>query len=129
MWMIFYLVFTVTASLVHIVALPIMFAFSTYKVCKKRSLVPLIRPLSMAGGLVIGIAGAWFTMVFHYGWPLSLKETFHATVHSGIYYELPEDAVEDFVFFMLFLGNLGAILAGLTLWLVARSRRRVALTD
>jgi multisubunit Na+/H+ antiporter MnhB subunit len=126
MWTTFLLIFTVTASLVNVVALPVMAALAACRSWKKRSLFPLLRPLSIAGGLAIGIAVAWLLMIFHYGWPLSFLETFYATVHSELYGEL-ENAAEDFVFFMLLLGNLGAILVGLSGWLLARSRRQVAL--
>ena len=126
MWTTFLLIFTVTASLVNVIALPVMVALATYRGWKKRSLLPLLRPLSIAVGLAIGIAVAWLLMIFYYGWPLSFLETFYATVHSEIYGEL-ENAAEDFVFFMLLLGNLGAILAGLSGWLLSISRRRLAL--
>ena len=127
MWTNFVLVFTMTASLVLIITLPVMFATSIYKLWKKRSFVPLLRPMSIAGGLAIGIAAAWLIMVFRYAWPLSFWETFYATVHSEIYGEL-ESVAEDYVFFMLFLGSLGAILAGIACWLVAKSRCHLSLT-
>ena len=126
MWTTFLVLFTIAASLVLIIGLPVMVASSIYKLWKERSFIPLLRPLSIVGGLAIGVAAAWSIIVFQYEWPLAFWETFYATVHSDIYGEL-ESAAEDLVFFMLLLGNLGAILAGLTSWLVARSRRRAAL--
>jgi hypothetical protein len=34
-----------------------------------------------------------------------------------------DDTAEDYIFFTLFLGNLGAILAGIACWLTLKSHR------
>ena len=127
MWTILLAVFTLIASLVLAIALPVMFASSINRLRKERSLLPLLKPLSIVGGLSVGVAVAWSMIVILYEWPLSFRETFYATVHSDIYCEL-ESAAEDYVFFMLLLGNLGAILAAVSGRPIARSRRRISLT-
>jgi len=127
MWTTLLAVFALIASLVLAVALPVMFASSIQKFRKERSLLPLLKPLWIVGGLAVGVTAAWSMIVFLHEWPLSFWETFYATVHYDIYGEL-ESAAEDYVFFMLLLGNLGAILAAVSGRLVARSRRRVSLT-
>ena len=126
MWTILLAVFTLIASLVLAIALPGMFASSIYKLRKERSLLPLLKLLWIVGGLAVGVAIAWSMIAIHDKWPLSFWETFYATVHYDIYGEL-EGAAEDYVFFMLLLGNLGAILAAISGWLIARSRRRISL--
>ena len=128
MWMSIILTFTVLSSLTLIVALPTMLGVALITVRRERNVVPLLWFLWVAGGLAIGIGAAWYFLVVHKGWSLSPWETAYATVHSDIYGGEIEDAAEDYLFFTLFFGNVGAILSGIAGWLALRRRNRLALT-
>lgn len=128
MWTLLILMFTVITSLVLVIALPTMLALSICKLLRERNIRPLLRTLSIAGGLAAGMIVAWCIIVVQYGWSLSFGETFYATVHYEIYGEL-EDAAEDYLFFTFFLGCLGAVLTGIAGWIVGKSRPKAALMD
>ena len=129
MWTMLLLLFTVLTSFVLIVALPALFVWALIKWRREHTLVPLLRFLSIAGGLAIGMGIAWSIVVVHYGWHLSLAETFYAGWHSDIYGGEVEDAAESFFFFTLFFGDVGAILAGVTGWLATKRQRELVLTN
>ena len=129
MWTPIILMFTMLGSLTLIVALPTMLGVALIALRRERNVVPLLRFLSVAGGLAIGIGVAWYFLVVHEGWTLSPLETAYATVHSDIYGGEIEDAAEDYLFFALFVGNVGAILSGIAGWLAIRRHNRVALTN
>ncbi len=129
MWTSILLMFTVLSSLTLIVALPTMLGVALVELRRERNVVPLLRFLSVAGGLAIGIGVAWYFLVVHKGWSLSPLETAYATVHTDIYGDQIEDAAEDYLFFTLFIGNVGAILAGIAGWLATRRHKRLALTN
>jgi len=120
MWMLITLMFTTLSSLALVVALPTMLGVALIELRRERNLVPLLQFLSVAGGLAIGISVAWSFLVVHEGWSLSPLETAYATVHSDIYGGEIEGAAEDFLFFTLFFGNVGAILSGIAGWLAIR---------
>jgi len=101
---------------------------SISKLRRERNIRPLLGILSIAGALAAGVFAGWHIIVVQHGWPLSFGEIFYATVHYDIYGEL-EGAAEDYIFFMLFLGNLGAMLAGITGWLIAKFRQKTPLID
>jgi hypothetical protein len=123
------LMFTTLSSLALVVALPTMLGVALIEFRRERNLVPLLRFLSVAGGLAIGTGVAWSFLVLHEGWSLSLLETAYATVHSDIYGGEVEGAAEDYLFFTLFFGNVGAILSGITGWLAIRRHSRLALRN
>ncbi len=129
MWTFIVLMFTMLGSLTLVVALPTMLGVALIALRRERNVVPLLRFLSVAGGLAIGIGAAWSFLVVHEGWNLSPLETAYATVHSDIYGGQIEDAAEDYLFFALFIGNVGAILSGMAGWLAIRRHNRVALTN
>ncbi len=129
MWTSILLMFTVLSSLTLIVALPTMLGVALVELRRERNVVPLLRFLSVAGGLAIGMGVAWYFLVVHKGWSLSPLETAYATVHTDIYGDQIEDAAEDYLFFTLFIGNVGAILAGIAGWLATRRHKRLALTN
>jgi len=117
MWMLVILMFTTLSSLTLVAALPTMLGVALLEFRRERDLMPLLRFLSVAGGLAIGIGVAWAFLVVHEGWSLSPLETAYATVHSDIYGGEIEGAAEDYLFFTLFFGNVGAILSGIAGWL------------
>lgn len=130
MWTLVVLMFTMLSSLTLFVALPTMLGMALIKLRRERTVVPLLRFLSVAGGLAIGMGMAWYFLVVHEGWSLSPWETAYATVHSDIYGGQIEDAAEDYLFFTLFFGNVGALLAGIAGWLaIRRHRNRIAPTS
>ncbi len=129
MWTLIMLTFTMLCSLTLIVALPTMLGVALIRLRRERNVVPFLRFLSVAGGLAIGIGLAWYFLVVHQGWRLSPWETAYATVHSDIYGGQIEDAAEDYLFFTLFVGNVGAILSGIAGWLATRRHHRLALAD
>ncbi len=129
MWTLIMLMFTVLSSLALIVALPAMLGVAVIKLRRERNVVPLLRFLSVAGGLAIGLGVAWYFLVAHERWSLSPLETAYATVHTDIYGDKIEDAAEDYLFFPLFIGNAAAILAGIAGWLATRRRNRLTLTN
>ena len=130
MWTPILLVFTVLSSLTLVVALPTMLGVALIELRRERNVVPLLRFLSVAGGLAIGMGVAWYFVVVHEGWSLSPLETAYATVHTDIYGDKIEDAAEDYLFFALLVGNVGAILSGIAGWLATRRHdRRPALTN
>ena len=128
MWMLLTMLFTVLISFALIIALPVMLGSALTRLWREHDVVPLLRFLSIAGGLAIGMALAWYFVVAHEGWNLSFGETFYAMGHSDIYGDL-EDAAEDYVFFTLFFGNVCAILAGIAGWLATKRRRQFVLTN
>jgi hypothetical protein len=123
-WTTFMLLFTALASFVLIIALPTMLVWGLIQLWRKHNRRPLLRSLFVAGGLAAGIAIAWYIAVAHYGWRLSPVETFYATVHSDIYGHEIEHAAEGFAFFILFLGDIGAITAGIAGWFALKHRPR-----
>jgi hypothetical protein len=129
MWMLIALIFTTLSSLALVVALPTMLGVALIELRRERNLVPLVQFLSVAGGLAIGAGLAWSCLVVHEGWSLSPSETAYATVHSDIYGGEIEGAAEDYLFFTLFFGNVGAILSGIVAWLAVGRHSRVALTN
>ncbi len=124
----FVMLFTFLSSLALTPALPTMLISALIACHRERNAAQILRFLSMAGGLAVGIMVAWSYAVIHDGWPFSPFETFYATVHSDIYGDRVENAAEGYAIFMLFLGSLGAILGGITGWLMSRYHRRPALT-
>jgi hypothetical protein len=128
MWTFVVPILTLISSFVLVFAWPTMFFMSISRLRRERNIRPLLRTLSIAGGLAAGVFAGWHIIVVQYGWPLSFGETFYATVHYDIYGKL-EGAAEDYVFFMLFLGNIGAILAGITGWLIAKFRQKTPLVN
>ncbi|MGE5357985.1 MAG: hypothetical protein ACM3NQ_03140 [Bacteroidales bacterium] len=129
MWTTIVLMFTMMSSLTLIVALPTMLGVALIKLRRERDVVPLLGFLAVAGGLAIGMSVAWYFLVVHEGWRLSPLETAYATVHSDIYGGQIEDAAEDYIFFTLFIGNVGAMLSGIAGWLAIRRHNRLALTN
>ncbi len=128
MWTHIIFMFTILSTLTLVVALPTMLGVALIKLRRERTVVPLLRVLAVAGGLAIGLGVAWYFLVVHEGWRLSPLETAYATVHSDIYGGEIEDAAEDYLFFTLFIGNVGAILSGIAGWLATRRYDRLAPT-
>jgi len=126
MWTLTMLMFTTLSSLALVVALPTMLGVALMELRRERDLVPLVQFLSVAGGLAIGMGVAWSFLVVHEGWSLSPVETVYATVHSDIHGGEIEDAAEDYLFFTLFFGNVGAILSGIAGWLAIRRYNRLS---
>jgi hypothetical protein len=128
MWMATLLTFTVLTSILLIIGLPVMFVWAVVTWLRQRNLTSLFGFFSIACGLAIGLAVAWSYIVFHEGWHLSFIETVYACYHADIYGGAIEGAAEDYFFFTLFFGDIGAILAGVAGWLAARHRRRIAVS-
>jgi hypothetical protein len=129
MWMAILLTFTILTSLLLIVGLPVMFVCAVVTWLRQRNLTSLFVFFSIVCGLAIGLVAAWSYVVFHEGWHLSFIETNYACYHSDIYGGAIEDAAEDYFFFTLFFGDIGAILAGVAGWLAARHRPRLAVSN
>jgi hypothetical protein len=124
MWTFLALLFTLMSSLTLVFVLPAMLVVAVLMLRRERDFVPLLRSLSVAGGLAIGMGVAWYFVVVHEGWSLPFGETIYATVHSDIYGGDIEGAAEDYFLFTLFFGNVGAVLSGIAGWLVTRRYNR-----
>ena len=78
--------------------------------------------LKLAGGFLTGAAIAWLFVIIPSGWNLPIWETFYAGFHSEIYGQEVEHAAEAYTIFIIFIGDLGAIAAGIMAWMLKRRR-------
>ena len=116
-------------SYLVITGLPAFFVWAVVERPRHRNLTPLFVLCSTACGFAVGLAVAWSYVIFHEGWHLSIIETIDACFHADIYGGAIEGSAEDYFIFTLFLGDIGAILAGVAGWLSARHRRRAAVSS
>jgi hypothetical protein len=77
-----------------------------------------------AVGFSVGVFMTWLTVIVSPGWELPVWETVCAGFHSGIYGHEVEHAAEQYALFMFLAGGIGAIAAGLAVWLYGKRRMR-----
>jgi hypothetical protein len=119
-----YLLFTALTSLALIIGLPAAFLRALLDLRSKRDLSLLLRVVTVAVGFVAGMMVAWSVATIDMRWPFPLWETLRATVHSDIYGHEVEHAAESIVIFVLFGGDIGAIVATIAGWLISKRRLR-----
>jgi hypothetical protein len=129
MWIAAYVIFTILASAHVIIAITIMLIWAIVEWLRKRNLAILFGFSHIAAGFAIGMLIAWSFVVLHEGWTLSFIETINACHRSDIYGGIIEGAAEDYVFFTLFFGDVGAIFAGFLRLIGAWHRRHIALSN
>jgi len=128
MWMEILAILVFLTGVLVIVGLPVMFIWAVVDWLRQRDVTPLFVLSSVACGFAVGLAAAWSYVVPDQGWHLSFIETVLACFDAGKYGAAIEDAAEDYVLFTLFFGEIAAILAGVAGWLLARHRRRIAVS-
>jgi len=129
MWMEILAILVFLTSVLLVTGLPVMFVWAVVDWLRQRDLTPLFVLSSVACGFAVGLAVAWSYVVLDQGWHLSFIETVLACFDAERYGAAIEDAAEDYVLFALFFGEIAAILAGATGWLLARHRRRIAVSN
>lgn len=80
--------------------------------------------LLVAAGFFIGVLLSWLIVIVPSGWNLPVWETVYAGFHSDIYGHDVEHAAEQYALFMFFVGDIGAVAAGLGVWLFGKRRLR-----
>lgn len=124
----FYLLFTIVVTF-HLLAIGLasclltLVYLSTVQYRKMgHNLLRII--LKLAGGFLTGALTAWLFVIITSGWNVPFWETVYAGYHSGIYGQEVEYTAEACTIFIIFTGDLGAIAAGILIWILRRRRLR-----
>ncbi|MBN1571275.1 MAG: hypothetical protein JXA73_25800 [Acidobacteria bacterium] len=123
--MFLYLIFTMLVGSIMIVGILAMLILGLLERYRKKDNTFLPKVMTVAAGFIAGMVLAWIVAVFDMNWPLPFWETVYASGHSELYGHAMEHSSETIVLFVMFGGNIAALVTLISLWLtgVCRARR------